>query len=516
MDLQQENLIPRPPVVVVMGHIDHGKTKLLDYIRMHGGEKAAPGGGEPRSVTEREAGGITQHIGAYEIIHQNRKITFIDTPGHEAFSKMRSRGAKVADIALLLVAADEGVKPQTLEAYEHIKEANIPFIVVINKIDKPEANPEKIKQQLTEKSILLEGWGGNIPNQEVSAKTGKGLPELLDLILLATDVAELKGNPKKLAEGIIIESFLDHQRGQTTTILIKDGVLALSDYLVTEEEVAKIKNMEDFHGEKIISATFSSPVLISGFKKLISPGLPFIAKKLRTDAVKAFEQMLSLKPRRKVGAPTKTSEKTQNFNIVLKTDVGGSKEAMENILSKLNFPEISLKIIKSEVGDINESDIKFAVSTNSALIGFKVFLNPILEELIQKNKIKIISGDVIYDLETKIKEAMSDKLSPEIKKIDLGKLEVLATFQQVPGRQIIGGKVISGKIKKGAKIDVLRQNKKITSGKLSQLQQNKQNTDEVSQGKEAGILLTSQDEFIKINLGDILEVYEEEIIKKKL
>lgn len=507
MNKNPNNLISRPPVVVVMGHIDHGKTKLLDYIRK-------------TNVIEKEAGGITQHIGAYEIEIEHkpsgRKITFIDTPGHEAFSKMRSRGAKVADIALLVVAADEGVKPQTIEALNHIKESNIPFIVVINKIDKPEAQPTKIKQQLGEQGVFLEGWGGNIANQEISAKTGQGIPELLDLILLVAEVAELKGDPKKLAEGVILESFLNPKRGSTATMLIKDGVLEIGDYLVTEEGVAKIKTLENFKGNLLKNAAFSSPVLITGFKNLVSPGLQVYTEKLRTIADKKYQQLSAKGKSTPGGKISAVAVPNRIFNIILKTDVGGSKEALENILDKLNFPEISLKIVKSEVGDINESDLKLATSTKSSIVGFKVKISPLLEESVQKEKINIILGEIIYDLENKVKEEMTKILPPEIKKIELGQLEVLAVFKQEPSRQIIGGKVIKGKIKKGAKIDVLRKKQKISSGRAAQLQHNKQDIEEVSQGKEAGILFVGSGEFVKILPGDILDIYEEEIIKRQL
>lgn len=497
--------ITRPPIVVVMGHIDHGKTKLLDTIRK-------------TNVVAKESGGITQHIGAYEIIHNSKKITFIDTPGHEAFDKMRSRGAAVADVAILVVAADEGIKPQTIEALKHIQEAEIPYIVAINKTDKPEANVDRVKTQLAEKEVLLEGWGGNIPFQPISAMTGQGIPELLELILLVADMEELRADTNTKAEGIVIESHMDPKKGVVATLLIKNGTLKSGDFVVIGQIYGKIRSLEDFQGKTIKEATFSSPVLILGLPSIAPLGEQFTAIEDKKEAEKLVEEAKKQIASQK--AKTASQEETGKaiLNIVLRADVAGSEEALSKMVSNLNFEKVSTKIVKSNVGDIDESDVKFAQATNAIICGFKVKTPPSIQMQAENSKVKIITADIIYELIDAIKEELKSLLKPEIERTIIGKLSVLAIFKhQANNDQVIGGKVISGIAKKGAVIDVLKDGQKIGKGRLTRLQQDKAEAPEVAQGKECGILFTPLDpRDLKIQTGFTLEFYEEKALPVEL
>lgn len=503
---ENKNLTIRPPIIVVMGHIDHGKTKLLDTIRK-------------TNVMEKESGGITQHIGAYEIIHNDKKITFIDTPGHEAFDKMRSRGAAIADVAILVIAADEGIKPQTLEALKHIQEAQIPFIVAINKIDKPEANIDKVKTQLAEKEVLLEGWGGNVPFQAISAINGQGVPELLELILLVAEMEELKADPDADGQGVVIESHLDPKKGVVASLLIENGAVNTSDFIVIGPIYGKIKSLEDFQGKSIKSATFSSPVLILGLPQVAPLGEKFIIAKNKKEAEKLAEKHAKeiSAQKEKIKSEEEKTEKTI-LNIVLKADVAGSEEALIKMISGLNFERISAKIVKNGVGDIDESDIKFARAVNAIICGFKTKLPGAIQMQAEKENIKIIIADIIYELIDGIKEEMKKLLKPEIERNLTGKLSVLAVFKQLPsGEQIIGGRVTSGVAKKGAIIDVLKDNQKIGKGKLSKLQKEKIDASEIAQGNECGILFTpTEPRDVKIQPGFILEFYEEKTLPVEL
>ena len=509
------NQVTRPPIVVIMGHIDHGKTKLLDTIRK-------------TNVVAKESGGITQHIGAYEIIHnpstgsgQAKKITFIDTPGHEAFDKMRSRGAAVADVAILVVAADEGIKPQTLEALKHIQDAQIPYIVAINKIDKPEANVDRVKTQLAEKEVLLEGWGGNIPFQPLSAVTGQGIPELLELILLVAEMEELKADPSTQGEGVVIESHMDSQRGVVATLLIENGALKSSDYVVIGSIYGKIKSLEDFQGKSIKKASFSSPVLVLGLPSVAPLGEKFITLENKKKAEKIAEenitrQIASQKSRLQEQEESKTEKAI--LNIILRADVAGSEEALNKMISNLNFEKVSAKILKTGVGDIDESDIKFAKASGAIICGFKTKIPSAIQMQAENSKIKIISADIIYNLIDTLKEEMKKLLKPEIERTLIGKLNVLQVFKQLAnGDQIIGGKVTSGIAKKGAVTDVIKDGQKIGKGRLTRLQQEKAEASEVSQGKECGILFTPlEPKDTRIQSGFILEFYEEKPLPVEL
>lgn len=495
---------PRPPIVVVMGHVDHGKTTLLDFIRK-------------TKVAEKEAGGITQHIGAYEVEHQGKKITFIDTPGHEAFSKMRSRGAKVADIAILVVAADEGAKEQTLEALSHIKEAEMPYIVAINKIDKPGADPNKLKGALAEHGVVLESWGGKIPSVEISAKLGMNIDQLLELILLMAEMEELKGDAARPAEGVIIESHLDPRKGPLATLLVKEGTLKVGDFLACGGIVGKIKNMNDFTGRPVSAASFSSPLAVSGFQEVPDVGSDCKAAENKKAAEQiAAEQKKEVK---EISASAVSGEKAAAaLNIVLKADVSGSLEALagsfEKLAQKVGEFGFALRVAKSGVGEIGESDIKFAESMKSPLIvGFKVKVLPALQLMAQSAGVRIINSDIIYELLDVVKKEIEELLPAEINRVELGQLKILAIFGEEKNKQIVGGRVAEGKIKKGAFVEVLRRGEKIGKGRVVQLQQQKKAAEEAREGTECGILFDGD---IKIAESDVLAAFEEEKIKRKI
>lgn len=490
----------RPPIVVVMGHIDHGKTKILDWYRK-------------TKVVDEESGGITQHIGAYEVLHKERKITFIDTPGHEAFSKLRSRGARVADIAILVIAADEGVKPQTKEAIRIIREENLPFVVALNKIDKPEVNSERVKQELAKEEVLVESYGGKIPSVEISAKQGTNMDELLEVILLLAEFENLSADHTKNAEGVVVEAHMDPKRGITSTLLILDGTLALRDTIVTGNSIESVKILEDFLGRTIEEAGPSSPVRVAGLTETPGVGNEFHAFPQRKEAEDYFA---SLPSKDHAPKPTATPrvEGRMTFNIVLKADVVGSKEALEDSLKKLETADIEIKIVKSEVGDINENDVKFAMSTKHVtIVGFKVKVDPSVRQLAESVNIHIITGEIIYDLINAVKKEAADIIPPEIKRIDLSRAKVIKIFRKDGSRQIVGGRVEEGVLKKSALIEIKRMRETAGRGNILQLQQNKRDVDEVEKGLEFGVAIDSKTE---IKEGDILEVFEEEVIKRTL
>jgi len=493
-DTENKNLVSRPPVVVIMGHVDHGKTKLLDYIRK-------------TNVAEHEAGGITQRIGAYEITHKNRKITFIDTPGHETFSKLRARGAKAADIAVLVVAADDGVKPQTLEALEHIKKAELPFIVAINKIDKPEANVEKVKKELSENDVLVESWGGKIPSVEISAKAGKNVSELLDLIELLADMGELKASLNSPAEGIVIETNLDSRRGFVVSLLILDGALEVGDYILSGAASGKIKILEDFLGNSIKKASFSSPVSAVGWDEL-----PLVGEKFATDKIPFTP---ALKAAKKIGEIIEKSlvtsgEKNENptFYIVIKADVQSSAEAIKENFEKMAFSvtgdQPNVKILKSEAGNVSESDFKTALIANAIIIAFNVKIDPAISAY--KEKITLISGSIIYEVLDNAKKVIEEKLKPKLSREEIGQLQVLAVFRQEKNRQVVGGKVISGEIVKGVRIEIMRNEIVIGGGRIISLQADKKEVGKVLPGKEAGISVDFGEP--KIAVSDIIVLFK--------
>ena len=487
--------VMRPPIVVVMGHIDHGKTALLDQIRK-------------TRVMEKESGGITQHIGAYQVEEKGKKITFIDTPGHEAFSLMRSRGAKVADIAILVIDGCEGIKPQTKEVISHIKEAEIPVIVAINKVDKPGVNPEKVKGELSKEDMLVESMGGKIPCVEVSAQTGQGIPELLDMILLVAEMEGLEADPQKPGEGVIIESYLDNFRGPTATLLLTNGSLKSGDIVGTLTAYTKIKSLEDFLKKAIREALPSTPVIIFGFNDVPRVGEEFKVF-LDIDSAEIYTKSLEVK----ASEVLEVAEDQRFLNLILKTDVAGSIEAIEGILKNLPQDKIILRIVKSEVGNINESDLKLAKGRRVFIMGFRVKIDPIAKKVAEREKIKTMTFEVIYDLVEGIRKLMEKNMETKDVRTDLGKMKVLVKFLADKNRQILGGKITEGEIRKGALIEVFRNEEKVGQGKIVNLQRNKKDADVVSKGEECGILFEGD---TKAEERDILLIYTKERRKEEL
>jgi len=497
---EQHNLEVRPPVVVVLGHVDHGKSSILEAIK-------------DLKITVRESGGITQHIGAYEIEHQGKKITFIDTPGHEAFSAMRSRGAEVADIAVLVIDANEGVQPQTKEAILAAKKSEIPMIVALNKIDKPTADPEKVKRELSEINILVESMGGKIPSVEVSAKTKKGIDELLEIILLVAEMEQPKADTKVPAEGVVIESYLDSFRGPVATLVLKNGILKRKDIIATSSTLAKIKSLENFQGKSTEEFYPSQPVVVLGFEKVPRVGEKFKAYSTEKEAL---ENIKEIEGKRETPLSVFSAEPDKKIlNIVLKVDVLGSLEAIEGALRNLPQEKVILRILKSEVGDINESDVKLAEMSKARIIGFRVKRNstvaPALRKYQDKKIIKIKTFEVIYELIQEVRQIMEKVLEPEIIRKDLGRVKSLVIFRTQKNRQIVGGKVIEGELRGGLKIEVFRDEEKVGKGKLVNLQRDKKDVERLVKGDECGILYEGD---TKIQEGDILVMYTEE--KKKV
>jgi translation initiation factor IF-2 len=486
----------RPPIVVVLGHIDHGKSSLLEAIKDF-------------KITERESGGITQHIGAYQVEEQGKKITFLDTPGHEAFSQMRSRGAKVADIAILVIDAAEGIKPQTKEVISCVNDVQIPMIVALNKIDKPEANPERVKRELQKEGLLVESLGGKVPSLEISAKTKKGIPGLLDLILLVSEMEELRADPEKPGEGVIVESYSDSFRGPTATLLLTDGHLKIGDVVATDSAFVKIKSLEDFRGELLKEAFASDPVIIFGFNQT-----PKVGEEFRVfDNLEAAENHINNSKRKEAVPETlEFADQQKVLSLILKTDVLGSAEAVEGILKSLPQEKVGLKILKSEAGNINESDVKMAQSSGATILGFRVKTDAVAKKILARERVRVVIFDVIYDLVEGVRKIMEKIVEPEDVRKDLGRVKVLAKFLAEKNRQIVGGRVIMGEVRKGASIDVLRgtDEKKIGQGRMISLQRNKKEADLVQKGDECGILFEGN---AAIEIGDILLFYTEERVK---
>jgi translation initiation factor IF-2 len=476
----------RPPVVVVMGHIDHGKSTLLDYIRKS-------------NVVAKEAGGITQHLGAYEVLHNENKITFLDTPGHEAFSAIRERGARVADIAILVVSAEDGVKPQTVEALKSILSEKIPYIVAINKIDKPGADIERTKQSLAENEIYVEGYGGDVPVVPISALTGEGVPDLLDMIMLVADIQDLKANSDVLAEGAIIEAGLDNKKGIYATLLIKNGTLESGMHVVTDDAFAPVRILEDFTGKAIKKATFSSPVRVVGFNKIPNVGAPFLIFK---DKKAAEEMAASYKPVPKKLAQKKSAD-TISVPLVIKADAIGSLEGIEHELAKINNPKVSIHIVTQGVGNINEGDVKTAQSNPDIIIlSFNSKPDPKAKSILERSTIRVESFNVIYNLVEFVKNLVLSKVPKEYVDEVSGIAKILAVFSKTKDKQIIGGKVQQGSLLVGSEVKILRRDAEIGRGKIRELQKQKIKADEVTEGFEFGTMVESK---IEIAVGDKIQ-----------
>ena len=497
-DEKDSNLKPRPPVVCVLGHVDHGKTTLLDAIR-------------ETNIAEGESGGITQHIGAYQAKIKGKNITFLDTPGHEAFSAMRERGAKVTDIAILVVAADDSVQSQTKEAINHIKKAKIPMIVAINKIDKPEADIEKTKKQLADHDVLTEEWGGDTVCVEISAKQKLNLDKLLEAILLVSEMEELKASPDIRAIGTIIESNMDSNQGPVATVLVQNGTLKLNDPITVFGILGTIKSMEDFQGRKIDYAKPSTPVRILGLEKVSEVGDILQVEESKDEAkkkVSGYKKISNISKKYK----SKEDSKGKTLNIIVAADVQGSLEAIISEFNKINIEGVNLQIVNFKVGKISESDVMMASSSNSHILGFNTTITSVAKRMAEDRKVDVKTYKIIYEMLDELKVKLESMVEIELELAKIGKLEVLAIFRTEKDKIIIGGRVISGIMKKGVKIKVIRENNIIGEGKLLNLQANKKDTSEVESGKECGITFSGH---TKIKEGDVLEAYEEKEVKKK-
>ncbi len=477
----------RPPIVVVMGHIDHGKSKLLDYIRN-------------TTVVEKEAGGITQHIGAYEVKIKERRITFLDTPGHEAFSQMRMRGAKVADVAILVIASDEGIKPQTLEAYEAIKKAGVPFVIALNKIDKPNADPERVKGQLAENQIFTEGYGGKIPTVNISAKLGEGVDELLDIVLLLAEMENLQVNPNENASGIVIEAKLGSRRGISATLLIQNGAMKKGMFVVSGNAIAPVRIFEDFQGKSLEKATFSSPIRIIGFNKMPIVGAEFKTFNSKKEAEESLKETptLRLRSTSEVGAPT-PKHVGVIIPLIIKADFMGSVEALEQEIKKLNSEKVLINILRKDIGKITEDDIKLASSAkNPAVLGFNVDIDSTARILAERFNITIFISDIIYKISEWLNDEIRKKESEIPKEEIICVAKILKIFSKAKNKQLAGGRVISGKIiGNGHQFKIKRRENEIGGGKIIELQHNKMPVKEIKEGDEFGAMIESKIELAK-------------------
>ena len=504
----EENLVERPPVVTIMGHVDHGKTSLLDAIRHS-------------SVTAGEAGGITQHIGAYTVTCNGRKITFIDTPGHEAFTAMRARGAQVTDVVILVVAGDDGIMPQTVEAINHSKAAGVPIIVAINKMDKPEANPDRVLQQLTEHGLLCEAWGGDTITVPVSAKTKMNLNTLLEMVLLQADVLELKANPDRKAKGTIIEAQLDKGRGPVATVLVQNGTLRVGDPIVAGVAFGKVRAMMDDKGRRVKEAGPSMAVEVLGFNEVPSAGDEMIVADIdklsklvaeeRRNKIRA-EQMKKLSKVSLEDLFSHISEgDVKDLNIVIKADVDGSVEAVKQALEKLSNEEVRVKCIHGAVGAITASDVMFASASNAIVIGFNVRPDSGAKTLAEQEKVDIRTYRVIYQAIEDVENAMKGLFKPVFKEVQLGTISVRNTFK-VPGVGIVAGAYVSeGKVQRNAQVRVVRDGIVVHEGKIASLRRFKDDVKEVAQGYECGIGIEN---FNDIHEGDVIEAFVMEEVKR--
>ena len=498
----EANLVERPPVVVVMGHVDHGKTSILDAIRH-------------ANVTAGEAGGITQHIGAYQVLVNGRPVTFLDTPGHAAFTAMRARGAQVTDIAVLVVAADDGIMPQTVEAINHAKAAEVSIIVAVNKMDKPHANPDKVMQQLTEHGLVPEEWGGDVPCIRVSAKTGEGIADLLEMIQLVADTSELKANPNRQAKGTVIEAKLDKGRGPVATVLIQSGTLHTGDAVIAGTTFGRVRVMVNDKGEKVDSAGPSTPVEITGLDDAPAAGDVFNA----VEDERLAKELVEQRKQEQKEAQFKTFEKVTLDNlfthiaqgdmkelpIIVKADVQGSVEAVTQSLEKLSNDEVRVKVIHGAVGAVNESDVMLAQASGAIIVGFNVRPDPVAKENAERDGVEIRLYRVIYDAINDVETAMKGMLAPKTREVDLGRAEVRQVYKISGVGAVAGCYVLEGKITRNAEIRVVRDGIIIADDKLASLKRFKDDVREVAKGYECGMALQK---FNDIKEGDVFEAYE--------
>ncbi len=505
-----ETLRPRPPVVTVMGHVDHGKTSVLDAIRK-------------TKVTSGEAGGITQHIGAYQVETEEGKITFLDTPGHEAFTSMRARGAKATDIVVLVVAADDGVKPQTVEAINHAKAAEVPIIVAINKMDKPEADPNRVRTELMQHEVFVESMGGDALDVETSAITGQGLPELLSAIQLQAEMMELKANPERNAEGLVVEAKLDRGRGPVATVLVQRGTLKVGNVVVAGSAWGKVRALIDDTGRNTVSAGPSMPVEVLGFNAVPEAGDILVAVESEARAREVAEYRQRKKREAKGVAMRRASlEQMMNqmkegelkeFPILVKADVQGSAEAIVQALGKLGNDEVRARVVHYGVGGVSESDVQLATATGAVILGFNVRANKQAQEAAQREGIEVRYYNIIYDLVDDMKQAMSGLLPPELRETHLGNAEILEVFNISKVGKIAGCRVTEGTVERGAGVRLIRDNVVIHEGRLSTLKRFKDEVREVQAGQECGMAFENWQD---LKVGDVIECYRVEEIKRSL
>ncbi len=502
----ESDLVVRPPVVTIMGHVDHGKTSLLDYIRHS-------------KVAESEFGGITQHIGAYQVEHNGNIITFIDTPGHAAFTEMRARGASVTDIVIIIVAADDGVMPQTKEAIDHAKAADVPIIVAVNKIDKPEANKERIRQEMSEAGITPEEWGGEYPFVDISAKTGSGVDLLLETIQTISEVKELKANPNRYAVGSVIESRVDKNIGGVASLLIQNGTLRLGDPVVVGTCFGKIRTMKNDLGQSIVSAGPSTPVEITGLSDNPSAGDRFMAFETESEAKLIASKRKSAERDSKTRSNplslddlfSKINEGQKEINVVLKADVRGSEEAVRNALEKIDIEGVKVKVIRSGIGTITESDVVLANASNAIIIGFNVSPSGMTKEIAKEYNVEIRLYTIIYKVVEEMELAMKGMLDPEFEEKDLGEAEIRKIFKFSKVGNIAGSYVTEGSIKNGSLARLIRDGIVVYEGKIASVQREKDVAKEVKKGFECGITLEN---FSDIKEGDIIKSYEMVEVKR--
>ena len=497
----ERDLIGRPPVITIMGHVDHGKTTLLDTIRK-------------TNVVAGEAGGITQHIGAYQIIYNDRPITFIDTPGHAAFTEMRARGASVTDIVIIIVAADDGVMPQTKEAIDHAKAAGVPIVVAVNKIDKPAADPDRVMTEMAQNGVTPDTWGGDTLFVNISAKTGQGIPELLDNLLLISDMQELKANPNRYASGTVIESKLDKSLGVVSTVLIQNGTLRLGDAIVVGNYAGKVRTLRNDKGENLVEAGPSMPVSITGISESPSAGDKFMAFENEKKAKAISEKRIIAARKKNLNTNTSVSlddlfgrieAGAKEINVILKADVKGSEEAVKNSLLKLDVEGIKINVIRSSIGAISESDIVLAAASNALIIGFNIRPNNKIVEYAKEKGVDIRLYNIIYKVVEEMEAAMKGKLEPEYEEKTLGQAEVRKLFKFSKVGTIAGSYITDGIIKRDAKARVIRDGVVIYDGNINSIAREKDQVKEVKQGLECGITIEN---FNDIKEGDIIEAYE--------
>ena len=504
-----EDLQDRAPVIVVMGHVDHGKTSLLDYIRSS-------------NVTAGEAGGITQAIGAYQVKVQDKMVTFLDTPGHEAFTAMRARGAMVTDIAILVVAADDGIMPQTVEAINHARAANIPIIVAINKMDLPGANPENIKQQLTKYELVPEEWGGETIVCPISAKTGEGIDNLLDMVLLTAEMRELKANPNRAAMGAVIEARLDKGRGPVATLLVQNGTLNQGDIIIAGTAVGRVRAMTDYRGKKLKTAGPSVPVEITGMAEVPNAGDDFyavaderMARELAEQRKQEKKDALNAPLAKKVSLDDLFSQiqegEVKDLNIIVKADVQGSVEAVKQNLEKISNEEVRVRVIHGGVGAINESDIMLASTSNAIVVGFNVRPDSAAKAMAERNHVDMRMYRVIYECMEEIEAAMKGMLAPKYKEVELGTVEVRKVYKISNVGVVAGCYVTEGKVTRSAQLRLVRDGIVIHEGEIASLQRFKDSVKEVTSGYECGITL---EKFSDIKPGDIFECFEMQEIER--